>query len=396
MIDWILPFCKVAEAKALPQFQQFLKAEAEFIKHRYNQLFLAAGHESPGVKVLRYILQFVDIDYLDSQTNNYARYSYHLRFIRNDLTNIFDRSARGAGYHSLFFNPSSFTTIEYLIPVEDVNSITGLPLDTDDWSEWRKVRTLRLWANDTDEFTTKLINDRIAYSVTPPNYAIELLDVVALVFKYYIWYKYERINEPAELLAKYNPQQLFIHKYVVCDLIWDLANCWLLRMLAKAVDATIALEDDEIFDSRSLQVDPQYGWIATPSRYGFRSITNLITDIGRNVRPEAIFSSNILYGGSINDRIRLTDNRLVLPISRRYAWMRWMRDKDLVTIWLRIWGSHQDGATAKTIFRNVSRDMKRSMLGKPWDTIQNNYLRQNMETEMNELLEYVDSVRLLV
>ena len=92
MIDWILPFCKVAEAKALPQFQQFLKAEAEFIKHRYNQLFLAAGHESPGVKVLRYILQFVDIDYIDSQTNNYARYSYHLRFIRNDLTNIIFQS----------------------------------------------------------------------------------------------------------------------------------------------------------------------------------------------------------------------------------------------------------------------------------------------------------------
>ena len=171
--------------RALPPYQTYLKAQKTFVLDRYRRFLGAQGHESPGIKLLRYILQFVDMDYLRQQKNNYDRYRYHLRFIRKDLYSIFDRVQRGGSFHELFFKSQVGSTAEYLLPVEDLNSIVNLPLDTESWDVWKTVKPLRLWAYDSDEFTINIINDRVHFVDLAPSYAIELLDVIALVFKYF-------------------------------------------------------------------------------------------------------------------------------------------------------------------------------------------------------------------
>lgn len=376
-------------ARALPPYQIFLKDQKTYVNGRYRRLLGAQGHESPGIKLLRYILQFVDINYLDTQSNNYDRYSYHLRYIRRDLMNIFDRVQRGGGYHNLFLAPNRFITEEYLLPVEDTNAISNLPLASNSWEDWRLVKPLRFWASDSKEYTINLMNDSVHYTGMPPGYCVELLDVIALVFKYYFWLKQQRMNETAEELALLAPQQLFLHKYVFCDWCWDLTDAWLMNIFADLLNST---EDD--FDYRSLCTDDQWGWIAITSKNAFRYLQRLfIESTSRNMRPEVIFDSRILMQGTIYDRMTAISTTLELPPLQQYDWLRWLRDKSLYRLYCGIWRLRFDLPTARSHFVNWRRDFKRTLNHRPWNYCNNILLKNSIEEEMTQFYEWLDATK---
>ena len=388
MIDMILPFVRDMEARAIPPYQQFLRAQHTFVANRYDRFLMAQGNESPGTRLLRYIIQFVDLDYLDQQLNNYDRYSYHIRHIRRDLMNTFDRVERGRGYKNLFFKKSSFYTEEFLFPVEDINSITNLPLDTEDWNVWKHVRPFRIWSYNSEEFTVNIMNDMVRFSSLPPAYAVELIDVVALVFKYFIWNKYQRDKEPAKELATFTPVQLFLHKYVLSPLVWDLADVWLLNMLNKIFDYE-SVDELGAMDSHSLQVETQYGWVALSSRLGFESLWHICHDVTRNLRPESLMSSKVLFSGSINNRILYTDKMLPLPIQQQYDYLRFIRDKEIVQFYLKVWKSRPNLPATKQILVNVRRDFQRLLRRRPWNVCQDILLKRSVEESMNNMANQV-------
>lgn len=383
MINTLMGFVRDAEARSIPPYQQFLRAQKTFITNRYMRFLGNLGHESPGVKLLSYILSFVDYEYLDKQINNYDRYLYHLRFIRRDLENIFDRLSRGRGFKYLFFKKSSFYTEEFLLPVEDVNTIVNLPLDTEDWREWRKVKPLFLWYHNSNEFTTNIINDNVHFKLLPPSYAVELLDVVALTFKYFIWMKHQRQNEEAEELARWAPQQLFLHKYVITPWVWDLGDIWLLNCLSSMLDIE-SIDDLDKMSASTLQVEQQYGWVATNSKMGFEYLWKMTHELKKNLRPEALLSSKILFSGSINDRIRLIYNRLTLPIHRQYEYLRWIRDKELLKFFVKVFMMRPELPTTKRLLVNVRRDFGRMLRRAPWNVCQSITLKNKIRDEMEE------------
>ena len=385
MLQFILPFIRQSDIRAIPPYQLFLKDQRTLIIEKYWRFSKQIGHESPGVRLLRYILQFVDMEYMDSQVNNYERYSYHLRFIRRDLTNIFDRVKGGRGFRRLFFHSDVNMPIdEYLFPVEDLNSIVNLPLDTNNWEVWKKVKPLYFWYSDSDEYTIKLINDRVQYTSFPPHYVIELLDVVALAMKYYIWYKYQRNNEPDEEFALHNPQQLFLHRYVVCDCIWDLADNWIIHKLRQILsDVHLDIYSPELYDASVLQMETQYGRIASTSRKGFESLYKLIKMIKyNNVRPEALLSSNTLFTGTINNRILLSENRLPLPIFNQYGYMRWMKDVALFNLFMATFNLRPQLPVTKKLFIHVRRMITRLYKSKPWQNCTNVILREHIQEQL--------------
>ena len=381
MIDMIIPFIRDIESHSLPPYRQFLHSQQTFIQQRYQRFIASQGHESPGIKLLRYILQFVDLEYLNLQPNNYERYTNHLRYIRRDMMNIFDRVQRGRGYRQLFFAKNKFLTEEFLLPIEDVNSIVNLPLYTEDWNVWKRVRVLRLWTHDSSEYSLKTINDAVAFRTMAPSYAIELLDVVALVFKFFIWNKHQRHLEEAKELAEYIPQQLFLHKYVLDGWIWDLSNIWLIQCLKKLMTVS-SIDELSAFESHSMQTDQNYGWISLQARKGFEALWKFLYDTSRNRRPEALLSSPLLFGGSLNHRIQLVDKTLILPITQPYEYLRWMRDKDLVELYLSIWKRRPDLPTTKTMMIHGQREYQRMLKRRPWQTCQNILLKNSIEQEM--------------
>lgn len=394
MLSLVMPYIRDMEPRAIPPYQTFLKAQETYIRGRANRIYESQGHESPGIKLLRYILSFVDMSYLDQQANNYERYNYHVRFIQKDMMEIFDRVGRGRGYFNLFFKRSSFITEEFLLPILDVNTLTTLPLETEDWYTWKSVQPLYLWSHDSDEFTINILNDRITFRSMPPSYAVEMLDVVALIFKYYIWYKYQRAYEPASELAEFTPQQLFLHKYVMSFYAWDLSNVWLLNQLNRLFDIT---DRDQLnsYSSHSLQTEQQYGWVALNSRRGFECLWDLLYDLKRNLRPEALFSSKLLLGRknvTLNERISYVDRRLAVPIHRAYEYYRWLRDKDILKFYVKVWSSRSNLPTAKRLFVNLRRDFNRVLLRRPWNTCNNVLLKNEIEREMTEFNEDLQKI----
>ena len=78
MLESFLPYMRVLDIRAIPPYQLFLKEQSKIIRERYIRIYKSLGHETRGVSLLRYILQFMDMDYMKRQANNYDRYLYHV------------------------------------------------------------------------------------------------------------------------------------------------------------------------------------------------------------------------------------------------------------------------------------------------------------------------------
>lgn len=363
-----------------------MKQQSIFIRERFKRLYKSEGYESHAVRLLRYIINNADFDLLERQGNNFDRYMYHLRFIKASLDNIFDRISRGRGYRNIFFK-SERKTEEFILPVEDLNTLVHLPLDTEDWETWKKVRPVRLWDHNSDEFTVNLLNDRFTFTrgLEPTN-AIILIDVVALILKYFIWKKHQRDLEPNKELAITTPQQLFLHKYVMCDLIWDNANIWLLNQMNKALTSDISMTH-MLFNQNTLCVNDQWGWINSECERAFSYLMKLIRDTSKTFRPEGFLNCKLLFGGNISNRCRFTDDDLNLPLYHKYDYLRFLRDRKLFNIVINVFKLRPDLPATRNLILNVRKDFKRMLVRKPWTVCNTTSLKNEIEDEMNMMYE---------
>lgn len=393
MLNMLLPYINDVDQRAIPAYQLFLKSQSQIIRERYLRLYNALGHETKGMSLLRYILSFVDMDYMFSQANNYDRYLYHARYIKKNLDNIYDRVQRGRGYFNMFFSKEFATTEEFIMPIDDVNTIINLPLDTEDWNVWKYVKPVRLLSHDSLEFTTNLMNDTLHYGTITPTYAVISIDTIGLIFKYFSWYRHARQTETAEELVNSVPQQYFLHKYVLCDLIWDSSDIWLINILS-AMQGYLKEHDMSEFtkqyDTRSLQFDMHWGRIALNATEGFRTIGTLISESKKTFRPEGLLTSKVLFSGSINNRIRMITDRLQLPLYRPYEYLRWIRDKELFKLVIGIFQNRPELPTTTRLVYNVRKDMDRLIARRPWTNCQNVMLKDTIE---DEIVTFTDSIR---
>ena len=387
MLDIVMPYLNTAESRSVRAYQHFKQEQIRYVAKQRERIFKSLGHESYGVRLLRYILQFVDHEYLDSRTNNYERYTEHLRYIRRDLMSTFDYPKQGRGYRNFFVEKSNFITEEFILPIEDVNTIINLPLDTNDWNVWRHVHPLRLWNHDSDELTMKLLNGRIGFNTMPPSHAVFLLDVIALVFKYYIWNKYERDNEPAQNLAQEVPQQLFLNKYVICDLFWDLLDIWLLRNMVKLFQMEDPLEVEHAFDSNALQTHQFYGRIGISSRKGYLDLWKTCTV--STMIPAIICNSNLLCRGSIRYRLNHLLDKAEMPRNSAYDYLRWLRDRDILKFIVLLFNKRPTLGQSVSLRRRLYVEAVRWNRRRPWNTPNNTVLKAQIESELKEFEDWL-------
>lgn len=388
MLESFLPYMRVLDIRAIPPYQLFLKEQSKIIRERYIRMYRALGHETKGMSLLRYILQFADMDYMRRQANNYDRYLYHVRFIKKSLEETFDRVRRGIGYNNMFFSKSDFNTSEYIIPAEDINTITNLPLETNDWASWRKVRPLKLISHDSNEYTINFLNDKFTYNVLPPSYAIIMLDVIALIFKYWSWYHTQRANEEAQDLARDVPQQLFLHKYVLCDLIWDNADIWLLNVLTN-LQKNIAdgNYDPAMIQRDSLQTEQQYGRIHLGVTAGLEYLVKLFTDMSQTYRPEGILNTRVLFSGTISNRINILLNRWNMPILEQYDYLRWLRDRQLIAFVIHTFKAKKGYPPTQRLLYNFTKDYRRLLGKRPWRYCVSVAVKYEIENDMTAFLD---------
>ena len=388
MIEYVAPFLTRMDERKLPAYQTFLRNQKLFVENRYHRFLVSEGHETPGVKLLRYILQFIDKNDLDLQNNNYDRYLYCVRYVIDSILDIFDRTQRGRGYKNLFFrfNDSVYTE-EFIIPVNNRSCLTYLPMHSERWEDWKDVRVLRLWDHDSDEYSVNLMNDRLKFIHRPPTYAIETLDVVALIFKYYVWNKTQRLKEPNKELALHIPKQLFIHKYVICDLVWDETDVWLINTIYKAAHRSGEHLHDEFIASNLRETNQQWSWVAMTSREAFDALYQVIKQTHVSVRPESILSSKILTKGTLMDRVDMCGREVELPNFRQYKYLSWLRDYKLVSIILQLYRYRPDLPIGARMRMYLKQDLTRDITRCVWNTCQSISLKEKIKNDMQSLVK---------
>ena len=395
MLSLITPYLVDMDKRAIPPYQLFLKQQAQIINERYNRLRGSSGSENRATAMLRYILNFIDMEYMLRQPNNYARYLYHLRFVKKSIDESFDRVSRGRGYTNTFIAKSNYYTEEFILPADDTNVITNLPLETDDWNIWKKVTVVKLVGHDSSEYTINMLLDRLTFSEIPPNYTFIMIDSIALMLKYYSWYIHGRESEINQEMAIHNPQQLFLHKYVMCDLIFDNLNVWLLNTINRLNDYVFVegtSNIDKEFNAKALEIDMQWGRLATQATDAFKYLGKLLGDTSKNTRPEAILSSKLLLCGSIIDYSKMLQSRWDMPILEQYDYLRWIRDRQLFNFILNIYLHRPTLPLTRQMVVNVRRDYKRLVNRKPWHTCNNVLLKNDIQDDMEKTLTKLFSI----
>ena len=75
MLTQLIPYLVTPEYRSVREYTHFKEEQMRYMSMYRNRAMLTIGHESAGVRLLRYILQFVDYNYMDSREDNYKRYT---------------------------------------------------------------------------------------------------------------------------------------------------------------------------------------------------------------------------------------------------------------------------------------------------------------------------------
>lgn len=380
MLQHLYPYIPEHAGYSLPSHQKFLRSiQITLSKHkRYSERSM--GYESPGISKLKQILNSVDYTWMRSKslTDIYLNY---LRHEKTSLDTIYSAVSTGQNFTRLF---TSGRAAEYLIPVDDYNTLTRLPLDSG-WLYWQFLKPLQIHWIDTLELTYSVLNSKIQFYKTPPTYAVYSLDPIALILKYHLW-RTEGITYESRPEDTLTPQY-FLHRHVVVPLLSTLTNCWLLNAMNTALSHQL---DDEIVTnmmSNSI-INTQYTYDGIMLAEGMKSLVSTLAGIKKNTHPRYLLNSPLfLYRGTLRDQVYsyLQDT----PVARliQYEYLTIMRDIDLYILIINLFALNKSLPIYRTMMLEQKRQWKRTLNRKPWDKCRNRNISATIELKYLQMMQ---------
>ena len=387
MLDYIAEFVKPnGSPRIVHPWVEYISNIATYIKYYNRRFMIAPEYETMGMQLLRYIINFVDYNWMTKNYNNdYDRYTYYVRFIKEDLENIFDQVSTGRSFYNYFVNNNLGKVDEYILPCEDINTILNLPMNKS-WEEWEKVRPVRLMDHGSSEFTVNMFNDRFKFSKISPEYAIITIDVIALIFKYYKYLTIAPENDPNNN-AYGKSDRRFIHSYVIIPMLKDLIDCFLINQIDIVSKST--KEEIEQRTSLSLVYDIQFGFIGSryqeACRYLHKEIMRLTAS---DVNPTLFLSGPLLMDNkSIVDRIEYTVDNLYIPNLRQYEYYLYLRDRKILSLVTNLYKLTGDSFMFKNYSRKLKYKILKTIRNKCWLSIKNYRIREQVQSELYDTYE---------
>ena len=384
MLEFLEGFIEHSSPRLIPAWNQYVQNIETFKQPLLKRFLLANDYETSGVALIRYIFSCVDWNYMHHCSNDYQRYLYHLRYVRDDLENTFDHTTTGFKFFNLFTSKHLGKVQEFIIPVEDSTSITNLPFDKG-WDEWVKIRPVRYLTHDSPELTLNVEQDKVRFYRTPPTYAIISIDVIALVLKY--WKYLTDAPVDPEYVGK--DQRRFIHKYVLFGFLDDLIDVFLIQHIKRISEVQ---DEDELnhFNVRSSSTQ-MYGYVGAryneASRVLYREFQKVKSG---TTRANMIFSSPLLgHKKSIVDRVNMIVNNLDVPRLRQYQFYRYLRDKDLFNMMMNIFKFRYMDPQYLRLQRVIKPKILRMIRNKIWLYMKDPVIRLQIQDEIEELNEKI-------
>ena len=251
MLDSILSHeIETGSKKILPHWNQYVSTLKVYKEKVKKEFLYGPGYRSRIVNLLAYILNIVDLEYVNKK-DDITAYIDYFQYIQDSLASIFDMSKTGYAYRNMFISKTVYSPNEYLIATEDVTHLNLLPWGKN-WDEWKKIRCVHLWHCDSSEYTLNLFLDKIQFKWYQPKYAIFCIDPIILSMRYM---KYCQDPTPEEDKGIFK----FLHSYVMVELFEDLLDVWLFNQIVNIANCNN--RDEVIFLKSTIPNNSnQYGY----------------------------------------------------------------------------------------------------------------------------------------
>ncbi len=383
MLDNLKSHFKHATPKIIPQWSQYLTSlqlQKEQLRTRFLNNY---GGEARGFRILKQILDYVDVEYLLKQRNDYERYINYFLNVRNNVERLFQPVESGRVYRKMFYRKGLFATNEYFCPVDDVDHIQTLPMDKS-WEEWERVQPVHLWYHDTQEYSLNLLTGQVAFSFTNPSYALIFVDVIALMFKYYKYISSPSIGEEKTL-------HNFIQNHVYNFFFDDLQNIWILNQILLCCDVADTSKDIREITTELQKSNRQYGYIGGRHHEAVEDLLEALNLVREgNLRVNSILSAQLLPSGSIIDRIHYSFKYLDIAHLQQYKYVRILRDLHLVDLIIKMHMWRPDTEIYKSLARNLRYEVRRLQMNKPWSKINDSVIRTHVQDWVTALESKVE------
>jgi len=346
---------------------------------------MADGYEHEGIGLLKHILSVVDIDYLKRINNDYERYTFYLKNIHKDLSNIFDTVATNKTYKNTFIQRKGFGTTEYIIPTERMNYIKDLPMG-EEWDQWIDIKPIRLLDHNSNEYTLNVLQDRVSFKALQPSYAIISIDPIALAFMYYKFLDAHDFSSPMST-------QVFLHRYVISKFMDDLQDIWLRNQFLSLFDIENEQEISKL-NINTIVFNNMYGFVGHQYKDAMISIYRVMDDVRqRKRRPETLIKSLILSRSSISDYMSDIYTKAHIPPLRQYMWQVYLKDMRWVEFILKTYMLQPDYVNTRNMIKKLRIETEKLVRTRFWTNIRHILTRNIVEEHFNEMYELIKQDR---
>lgn len=364
--------------KIIPQWSQYLYS-LRLQKRQLSTRFLNQyGYEPRGFRILKQILDSLDVEHLVKQPNDFARYFNGLLPARLNANRLLQPVEYGRAYRKVFYKKGLFATNEYLCPVDDVDHIKILPFDRP-WEEWEKVKPVHLWYHDSNEYSLNLLTGSVVFKYQNPTYAIVFVDVISLLFKYYKYLITPMVGEEKTLHS-------FIHKHVYNSFFDDLQNTWILNQILICSNIVDSKSEMDVITTDLQPSDRQFGYIGGRYTEAMEHLTKAFMDVRLGkIRVNSLLCSELLPSGSIIDRIEYSLKYLDVAHRNQLRYIRILRDMPIIDLIIQMYSWRSDVELYKSLRRELRYIVRRYINSKPWSKIYDSAIRTHIKDWLIEL-----------
>ena len=325
-----------------------------------NNKFVHDPIPSSGLDYINSMLIRVDMDYLLKFKNDIERYG---KIEKMMSTNSFsDFIYKDAVQESGFVKPTFYDTIEYYIPITDIDSITTFPMGSDNINDWMAMRPFRMIENQTTELSMDNLATRFKYSKNQPFSTVFTLNVPLLLLLYTKYCLLEQDKE-GESINRYP----FIYTSCVRPLLYDSCRAWMMTIYSAMVTNTLLTNDP--LDGIEYIINNRGSYARVGIKKALVEIKDLLIKCRTGaISPDVILNSiSIRYGYSLADEIPyIRDNNFVKG-GLQYYWLTFLKDIYLLKLIIGIYSISPGNSRSKQLFKLVEVVLRRLQNAKFWN-----------------------------
>lgn len=371
MLNTISQYLRFTPGRLTPRYTQYLFNMQPFITKHLTRFLAYPGSNSQGIRLLNHVINLIDWNWCSRQTD-IDIYSNYLQSEKKNLEGLFSRVITGRNYANVFITKHLGKVPEYLIPVEDVMTLSRLPFNSS-WIEWSKVRPVKLVYHDSDEYTLDIITDQIRFRESVPTFAVFTIDVIALVLMYLSWLREQKDKEPLpedELFTSY-----FLHKYVISGLYYDLVDVWLLNQVKSVISGENV--SDRYNDIERMQ---QYTFIGSRYVEAFEALELRVRQLrDKAITADSLMNSDLMYTNTIRGYARDLIRRYPTDLTRPGYYLTLAKELPLLETIYGIYSSERSNPLYPKLQREGGRKYKRILMTKPWNRCQYTPVAKKLE-----------------